>query len=102
MMILLTIVLMGLGSYAMRAVFILLLAGRTFPPLALQALEYVAPSVMGALVVTMLLNPEAGSLPSSAEWAGLLTAAVVAVLSRNHVYVLVSAMGVYWAWGYLF
>lgn len=100
-MILLTLVLMGVGSYAMRAVFILLLADRTFPPWALQALEYVAPSVMGALVVTMLLSPEAGAFPGGAEWAGLATAAAVAALSRNHIYVLLSAMGIYWAWGYL-
>ena len=69
-MILLTLVLMGVGSYAMRAVFILLLADRTFPPWALQALEYVAPSVMGALVVTMLLSPEAGPCPVALNGPG--------------------------------
>jgi branched-subunit amino acid transport protein len=101
MMIFTTIVLMGLGSYAMRAVFILLLSNHTFPPLALKALEYVGPAVMAALVMTMLLSPEGGHAPRVYEWAGLATAAVVALLTRNHIYVLVLAMGVYWGLGYL-
>jgi len=63
MTILLTILIMGLGSYAMRAVFILLLSNHSFPPWALKALEYVGPAVMAALVMTMLLSPEGGRLP---------------------------------------
>ncbi|MBT7341134.1 MAG: AzlD domain-containing protein [Halieaceae bacterium] len=101
MMILLTILMMGLGSYAMRAVFILLLSNRSFPPSALKALEYVGPAVMAALVMTMLLSPEGGSAPGVNEWAGLVTAAVVALVTRNHIYVLTLAMAVYWGVGYL-
>ncbi|MFT6771004.1 MAG: branched-subunit amino acid transport protein, partial [Congregibacter sp.] len=50
----LAIVLAGLGTYLSRAIFIVVLADRSFPPLALRALEYVAPAVMGALIVSML------------------------------------------------
>ena len=100
-MILLVILLMGLGSYGMRAIFILALADKTFPPLALRALEYVAPAVMAALVMTMLVDPGEGGAPSAAEIAGLITAAGVALLTRNHIYVLVTAMGVYWGLGQL-
>ncbi len=100
-MILLTIFLMGLGSYAMRAIFILALSGKTFPPLALRALEYVAPAVMAALVMTMLVSPGGDPVPALREVAGLGTAAVVALLTRNHIYVLITAMGVYWGLSYL-
>lgn len=101
MTILLTILIMGFGSYAMRAVFILLLSKHSFPPSALKALEYVGPAVMAALVMTMLLSPEGGHAPKVYEWAGLATAAVVALLTRNHIYVLTLAMAVYWGLGYL-
>ena len=57
-MIALAIVLTGIGSYAMRAFFIFALARYAFPPLMLRALEYVAPTVMAALVISMLTTPE--------------------------------------------
>ena len=50
-MIALAIILTGIGSYIMRAFFIFALARYAFPPLLLRALEYVAPTVMAALVV---------------------------------------------------
>ena len=58
------IILTGIGSYAMRAFFIFALARYAFPPLLLRALEYVAPTVMAALVISMLTTPE-GELASS-------------------------------------
>ena len=45
-MILTAIILTGIGSYLMRAFFIFALARYQFPPIMLQALEYVAPTVM--------------------------------------------------------
>ena len=54
MTVLLTIAVVGFLGYCMRAVFIVSLAKHAFPPLALRVLEYVAPAVMGALVMTML------------------------------------------------
>lgn len=100
-MVMLTIILMGLCSYTMRAIFILALSDKTFPPMALRALEYVAPAVMASLVMTMLVAPGEGSLPAVREVAGLATAAAVALLTRNHIYVLTTAMAVYWGMGYL-
>ena len=69
-MVMLTIILMGVGSYVMRAIFILALSDKTFPPMALRALEYVAPAVMASLVMTMLVAPAEGSLPASVEGEG--------------------------------
>ena len=57
-MIALAIILTGIGSYTMRAFFIFALSRYTFPPQFLRALEYVAPAVMAALVISMLTTPE--------------------------------------------
>ena len=57
-MIALAIILTGMGSYMMRAFFIFALSRYTFPPLLLRALEYVAPTVMAALVISMLTTPQ--------------------------------------------
>ena len=51
--------------------------------------------------MTMLVDPGEGGAPSAPEIAGLVTAAGVALLTRNHIYVLVTAMGVYWGLGQL-
>ncbi|MFK7828909.1 MAG: AzlD domain-containing protein [Congregibacter sp.] len=93
---LLAILLVGLGTYASRAVFILALAQRQFPPLALRALEYVAPAVMGALVVSMLTSAEGTVAVGFAEIAGLGCCALLAWKTRNHVYALFAAMTAYW------
>lgn len=92
----LAIVLVALGTYASRAVFILVLAQRQFPPMALRALEYVAPAVMGALVVSMLTSGEGTVLIGMPEIAGLVCCAAVAWKTRNHVYTLFAAMLLYW------
>ena len=57
-MIALAIILTGVGSYTLRAFFIFALSRYTFPPFLLKALEYVAPTVMAALVISMLTTPE--------------------------------------------
>jgi branched-subunit amino acid transport protein len=90
------IVLAGIGTYLCRALFIVAMARRRFPPLALQALEHVAPAVLGALVVTMLTGVDGQLMLGLPEAAGLLTAVVVAWRTRNHVYTLIAAMLVLW------
>lgn len=93
---LLAIALAGVGTYLTRAVFIIALAKARFPPLALRALSHVAPAVLGALVVSLLLD-ERGMLSAGApELLGLLTAALIAWRTRNHVYTLIAAMSVLW------
>jgi branched-subunit amino acid transport protein len=91
----------GLGTYASRAIFVVLLARRRFPPLALRTLEYVAPAVMGALIVAMLTTPEGQVQIGPAEALGLAMATVVAATTRNHVLTLVAAMGTFWGVAYL-
>ena len=91
----------GLGTYFSRAIFIVALGQRRFPPLALRALEYVAPAVMGALIVAMLTTARGEVLIGAPELLGLLVAAVVARTTRNHVLTLFAAMGAFWLLGYL-
>lgn len=99
MMPLLAVLITGIGTYAMRAVFIVALAQRQFPPLAMRALEYVAPAVMGALVASMLIAPDGRVSLGIAEFGGLATAALVAARTRNHIVALLSAMAVFWLLG---
>jgi branched-subunit amino acid transport protein len=95
------IVLTGLGTYFSRAVFILALANRKLPPRVLSALQYVAPSVLAALVVTMLISPDGTPLIGVPEMAGLLVAGAVARASRNHLATLAAGMGIFWLARYL-
>ena len=98
---LLTIFCVGLVGYAMRAIFIVSLAKHSFPPLALRLLEYVAPAVMGALVMTMLTGPEGALVVGIPELAGLILAAVVVARTRNVLAGLLAAMGIFWLLRYL-
>jgi branched-subunit amino acid transport protein len=100
-MVLLAIVLTGIGTYFSRAIFILLLADQKFPPLAMRALEYVGPAVMGALVVTMLIDSSGRVSIGAPELAGLFTAVVIAARTRRHIATLIGGMTVFWLVGAL-
>ena len=92
----LAIIVTGAGTYFSRSVFILLLARRRIPPLLRRALEYVGPSVLGALVVTMLVTPEGRVALGTPELAALACAAIVAMTTRNHIFTLAAGMGIFW------
>ena len=89
-MISLAIVITGIGSYAMRAFFIFALARYAFPPILLRALEYVAPTVMAALVISMLTTPEGELAAGFAELLGLICTGVAAKATGNHILALVA------------
>lgn len=99
MSVLLAIVLAGIGTYLSRALFIVALSNQRFPPLALRCLEYVAPAVMGALIVSMLTTADGEVNLAGAELAGLLAAAFIAWRTRNHIYTIIVAMVVFWSAG---
>ena len=98
-MIALAIVLTGIGSYAMRAFFIFALARYTFHPILLRALEYVAPTVMAALVISMLTTPEGELAAGLPELLGLICTGVAAKTTGNHILALVAGMGTFWLIG---
>ena len=60
------------------------------------ALEYVAPAVLGALVITMLITPEGNVALGYAEVPALVIAGVVALRTRNHILTVVAGMAVFW------
>ena len=100
-MILTAIILTGIGSYFMRTFFIFALARYQFPPILLQALEYVAPTVMAALVVSLLTTPNGELIAGVPEIVGLVGTAVVAKVSGNHILALLTGMMTYWLIGWI-
>ena len=100
-MILAAIIITGIGSYFMRVFFIFALARYQFPPIMLQALEYVAPTVMAALVVSLLTTPNGELIAGVPEIVGLVGTAVVAKVSGNHILALLTGMMTYWLIGWI-
>ncbi|MDA7595169.1 AzlD domain-containing protein [Luminiphilus sp.] len=100
-MIVTAIILTGIGSYIMRAFFIFALARYQFPPIMLQALEYVAPTVMAALVISLLTTPNGELAAGLPEIAGLVGTAIVAKISGNHILSLITGMATYWLLGWI-
>lgn len=90
----------GMGTYAMRAVFIVALANRRFPPMVLRTLGYVAPAVMGALVVSLLIDAQGAVSLGAPELMGLATTALLAVQTRNHIITLLGGMAAFWLMGW--
>jgi branched-subunit amino acid transport protein len=93
---LIAVVATGLGTYLSRSLFILALAKRRIPPPVVVALEYVAPSVIGALIVAVLIGADGSVAIGAPELAAFAVGAVVARKTRNHIYTLLAGMVVYW------
>lgn len=91
------VVFVGAVTYAMRAGLILALADAELPAPLIRALRYVAPSVLAALTVTLVANPDAAnrgvSLP---EIIGLAVAGPVAWKTKNLAITLVVGMAAFW------
>jgi branched-subunit amino acid transport protein len=93
---LIAIAVVGLGTYLSRAVFILALANRRIPEAVLVPLQFVAPAVLSALVVALLINDDGSVAIGVPELSAFVVGAAVAWGTRNHVYTLVAGMGVFW------
>lgn len=92
-MTLLAIIVVGLGTYTSRAIFILLFANRKIPAALQSALQYVAPATLSALIVTVLVDGEGNLTVGIAEAIGLTAGALTAYFTRSHLYTLIIAMG---------
>lgn len=87
----------GLVTYAMRAGLILALADAELPAWLTRALRYVAPSVLAALVVSLIANPDqANQGVSLAETVGVLVAIPVAWRTKNLIVTLAFGMSAFW------
>ncbi len=92
----LAVVVVGLGTYASRAVFVLALANRRIPDPVMVALQFVAPAVLGALIVALLTDADGNVAIGLAELGAFLAGGTVAFKTRNHIYTLIAGMGVFW------
>ena len=87
------------GTWALRVAFVTVVDVDALPSLIREALDYVGPAAMAALVITTLAHGEglAGLRPSLPEAAGLIAAAVVALRTGTLLWALVAAMGAFTA-----
>jgi branched-subunit amino acid transport protein len=96
MSVFLAIVVVGVGTYLSRSGFILALANRRIPEPVLVPLQFVAPAVLSALVIALLIEEDGGVAIGAPELAAFLVAGVVARLTRNHILTLLAGMAVFW------
>ncbi len=99
---LVAILIVGIGTYASRAVFIVALADRAIPPRVLQALEYVGPAVLSALVVALMIDGDGQVDIGVPELAAFVVGAFEAWKARNLVYTLLAGMAAFWLLGIWF
>lgn len=89
-------VIVGIGTYLSRAIFILALARRRIPDTVLVMLQFVAPAVLGALVIALLIDGDGAVALGIPEVSALAVGALVTYKTRNHILTLVVGMAVYW------
>ncbi len=81
----LVVIIAGIGTYLIRASFVLALGGRTVPAIVRKALRYVPPAVLAALAIPPVIAPggELGVIPPSPELIAGLAAGLVAWRTKN-------------------
>lgn len=91
------------GTWALRVAFVTFIDVDALPSLVREALDYLGPAVMAALIITTLAHGEghAGLRLSLPEVAGLVAAAVVALRTGALLWALAAVMGVFAAVGLL-
>jgi branched-subunit amino acid transport protein len=92
----LVILAVGIGTYISRAAFVVGLANRRIPPLMLRSLEFVGPAVMGALVVSLLLDPTGRLAVGPPEAAGLVAGGVTVYFKRSFPLAAIAGMTAFW------
>jgi branched-subunit amino acid transport protein len=83
-------------TYAMRAVVIVALAGRSIPVPVERALRNVGPAVLAALAMNLAAGGEGGPQLEIAEAVALVAAGVVAVWRRSLISTLLAGMLALW------
>lgn len=93
------VILIGVGTYLTRLSFIGIFGERAMPLWLERPLRYVAPAVLGAIVLPAVVMPD-GTLDfapaSNPRFLAGLVAAAVAVRFRNIALVIVVGMGTLW------
>jgi branched-subunit amino acid transport protein len=86
----------GVGTYLSRSIFILALAKKKIPNSVLVALQFVAPAVLGSLIIALLIDESGSVAIGIPEVAALAVGGAVTYKTRNHILTLVVGMTVYW------
>ncbi|KPQ20607.1 MAG: Branched-chain amino acid transport protein [Rhodobacteraceae bacterium HLUCCA24] len=96
------IIALGLGSFALRFVFLGLVGNRTLPEWLLRHLRYTAVAVLPGLVAPMVLWPSAtgGALDPARMSAAVVTLGL-GVLTKNVLLAILAGAGTLWAGIYL-
>lgn len=89
-------VVVGIGTYLSRGIFILALARKNIPDPVLLALQFVAPAVLGALVIALLIDDSGSVAIGMPEVTALAAGGGVAYKTRNHILTLAVGMVVFW------
>ncbi|HUG32177.1 MAG TPA: AzlD domain-containing protein [Acidimicrobiia bacterium] len=89
-------VVVGVGTYLSRSIFILALAQKKIPEPVLLALQFVAPAVLGALIVALLINDDGSVAMGLPELTALGVGGFITYKTRNHILTLVVGMTVFW------
>ncbi|HXV70824.1 MAG TPA: AzlD domain-containing protein [Acidimicrobiia bacterium] len=89
-------VVVGIGTYASRAIFILALAKRRIPDTVMISLQFVAPAVLSALVIAVLSNDDGTVALGIPEIAAFIAGGATVYRTRNHILTLVVGMTVFW------
>jgi branched-subunit amino acid transport protein len=93
---LLATIAVGLGTYLSRALFILALANRRVPETVLVLLQFVAPAVLAALIVTLLIDGDGNVALGAPEIAAFFIGGIVAWRTQNMIYTSVLGMATFW------
>ncbi len=93
---------LGVGTYLIRASFVVFAGGREFPEWAMRLLRYVPVTVLPALVAPMIVWPRAtGGETDPARLAAALAALAVGAVFRSMLGAIVAGMGTLYAVGWL-
>ncbi len=92
----LIILAVGIGTYVTRSIFIVALANRRIPPLVMKALEFVAPAVLAALVVSLVLRPDGSFDVGAPELAGFVAGGAAIYVKRNFLLAAILGMSAFW------
>jgi branched-subunit amino acid transport protein len=96
------ILIVGIGTYFFRSVFIVGVADRTVPPNLVRALEFVAPAVISALVISLLVDNTGSVAAGVPEVAALAAGGLAGWKTRNLIYTVLAGMAVFWIAGIWF
>lgn len=89
-------VVVGIGTYVSRSIFILALAKKKIPDGVLLSLQFVAPAVLASLVVALLTTEDGSVAIGVPEIAAFIAGGATVYKTRSHILTLVVGMAVYW------